>query len=231
MNRKRVYRTFIHKEAVFRICCEAFSVVTREIVRQRAILEDYIRRDLIFQHTLEPLEVSADAPEVAKRMARAAKLAGVGPMAAVAGAMAQLAVEAALAAGAEEAIVDNGGDIYLKATEPIVIAIYPGGSGKLGRLAFSLQPTDTPLSICSSSGKMGHSLSLGLCDLATVVAKDAALADAVATRAANLVRTVEDVEKALDTMMPVAGVSGLLIVKDGHVGLAGRVPPLVRMGQ
>ena len=231
MNRKRVYRTFIHKEAVLRICCEAFSVVTREIVRQRAILEDYIRRDLIFQHTLEPLEVPADAPEVAKRMARAAKMAGVGPMAAVAGAMAQLAVEAALEAGAEEAIVDNGGDIYLKTTEPVVIALFAGGSGRIGRLAFSLQPSDTPLSICSSSGKMGHSLSLGRCDLATVVAKSAALADAAATRAANLVRNVEDVEKALDTMMAVEGVSGLLIVKDGHVGLAGRVPPLVRMGE
>ena len=235
MNRNRVYRTFIHKEAAFRICCEAFSVVTREIVRQRAILEDYIRRDLIFRHTLEPLEVPGDAPEVAKRMARAAKIAGVGPMAAVAGAMAQLAVEAALEAGAEEAIVDNGGDIYLKITEPVVIGLFAGGSlgpsggGRFGRLAFSLQPSDTPLSICSSSGKMGHSLSLGLCDLATVVAKDAALADAAATRTANLVRTVEDVEKALNTMVAVAGVSGLLIVKDGHVGLAGRVPPLVRM--
>ena len=237
MNRKRVYRTFIHKEAVFHICCEAFTVVTREIVRQRAILEDYIRRNLKFKHTLQPLEVSADAPEVAKRMARAAKIAGVGPMAAVAGAMAQLAVEAGLEAGAEEAIVDNGGDIYLKTTEPVVIALFAGGSlcpsgcGRIGRLAFSLQASDTPLSICSSSGKMGHSLSLGLCDLATVVAKDAALADAAATRAANLVRTVEDVEKALDTMVAVEGVSGLLIVKDGHVGLAGRVPPLVRMGR
>ena len=230
MNRKRVYRTFIHKEAVLRICCEAFTAVTREIVRQRVILEDYIRRDLIFRHTLEPLEVPADAPEVAKRMARAAKIAGVGPMAAVAGAMAQLAVEAGLEAGAEEAIVDNGGDIYLKAVEPVVIALYAGGSGKLGRLGLSLQPCDTPLSICSSSGKMGHSLSLGLCDLATVIAKDAALADAAATRAANLVRTVEDVEMALNTMVAVAGVSGLLIVKDGHVGLAGWVPPLVRMG-
>jgi ApbE superfamily uncharacterized protein (UPF0280 family) len=236
MNRKRVYRTFIHKEAVLRICCEAYSVVTREIVRQRAILEDYIRRDIIFQHTLQPHDVPADAPEVAKRMARAAKIAGVGPMAAVAGAMAQLAVEAALEAGAEEAIVDNGGDIYLKTTGPVVIGLFPGGSlcplgcGRIGQLAFSLQASDTPLSICSSSGKMGHSLSLGLCDLATVVAKDAALADAAA-RAANLVRTVEDVEKALDTMVAVAGVIGLLIVKDGHVGLAGRVPPLVRMGQ
>ena len=68
MDRKRVYRTFIHKEAVFRICCEPFAAVTGEIVRQRAILEDYIRRDLIFKHTLEPHEVPADAPEVAKRM-------------------------------------------------------------------------------------------------------------------------------------------------------------------
>jgi ApbE superfamily uncharacterized protein (UPF0280 family) len=231
MNRKRIYRTFIHKEAVFRICCEAFAVVTREIVRQRAILEDYIRRDFNFRHTLLPLEVPADAPEVAKRMARAAKIAGVGPMAAVAGAMAQLAVEAGLEAGAEEAIVDNGGDIYLKIIEPVVIGLFAGGSGRIGRLAFSLQASDTPLSICSSSGKMGHSLSLGLCDLATVVAKDAALADAAATRAANLVRTVADVEKALETMAAIAGVSGLLIVKDGHVGLAGKVPPLVRMDE
>jgi uncharacterized protein len=231
MNRKRLYRTFIHKEAVLRICCEAFTAVTQEIVLQRAILEDYIRRDFKFQHSLQPLEVPTDAPEVAKRMARAAELAGVGPMAAVAGAMAQLAVEAGLEAGAEEAIVDNGGDIYLKTTEPVVIGLFPGGSGRIGQLAFLLQASDTPLSICSSSGKMGHSLSLGLCDLATVVAKDAALADAAATRAANLVRTVEDVEKALNTMVAIEGVSGLLIVKDGHVGLAGTIPPLVRTGE
>lgn len=230
MNRKRVYRTFIHKEAVLRICCEPFEAVTQEIVRQRAILEDYIRRDPHFQHSLQPVPVSADAPEVARRMARAAGAVGVGPMAAVAGAMAQLAAEAALSAGADEVIVDNGGDIYLQTVGPVIIGLYPGASGQIGRLAFSLESSDTPLSICSSSGKMGHSLSLGQCDLATVVAKDGALADAAATLAANLVKAVADVEPVLNHMVSIEGVSGLLIVKDGHVGLAGKIPPLVKRG-
>ncbi|MBM4312554.1 MAG: UPF0280 family protein [Deltaproteobacteria bacterium] len=228
MNHKRVYRTFVHKEASLHICCEAFEAVTGEIVRQRAILEEYIRRHPRFHHSLEPVVLLADAPEVAQRMARAAETVGVGPMAAVAGAMAQLAVEAALEAGAEEAIVDNGGDIYLKTVEPVVIGLYPGRSEPLGRLAFSLQPSDTPVSVCSSSGKMGHSLSLGFCDLATVVAKDAALADAAATLAGNLVKTVDDVEPALDRIVSIAGISGVMIVKDGHAGLAGKLPPLVK---
>lgn len=230
MNRKRVYRTFIHKEAVLRICCERFEAVTREIVRQRAILEEYIRRHPVFQHTLKPVSLQADAPEVARRMADAADKVGVGPMAAVAGAMAQLAVEAALRAGAEEVIVDNGGDIYLQTVEPVIIGLYPGESGQIGRLAFSLQPCDTPLSICSSSGKMGHSLSLGQCDLATVVSKDASLADAAATLAANLVKKVCDVEPALNQMVSIEGVSGVMIVKNGHVGLAGTLPSLIKMG-
>ena len=230
MNRKRVYRTFVHKEAVLRICCEPFAVVTQEIVRQRAILEDYIRRYPRFQHSLQPVAVGADAPEVVRRMARAADTVGVGPMAAVAGAMAQLAVEAAVRAGAEEAIVDNGGDIYLQTIGSVVIGLYPGEAGQLGRLAFSLEASDTPLSICSSSGKMGHSLSLGQCDLATIVAKDGALADAAATLAANLIKTVADVEPALNHMVSIEGVSGVLIVKDGHVGIAGKLPPLVKTG-
>jgi hypothetical protein len=76
---------------------------------------------------------------------------------------------------------------------------------------------------------MGHSLSLGQCDLATVVAKDAALADAAATLAANLVKAVCDVEPALNQMVSIEGVSGVMIVKNGHVGLAGKIPPLVKM--
>jgi ApbE superfamily uncharacterized protein (UPF0280 family) len=224
----RVYRTFIHKEAVLRICCGPFEAVTREIVRQRELLEEYLRRHPDFQHALEPVPAGADAPEVARRMACAADKVGVGPMAAVAGAMAQLAVEAALRAGAEEVIVDNGGDIYLQTVEPVIIGLYPGESGPIGRLAFSLQACDTPLSICSSSGKMGHSLSLGQCDLATVVARDAALADAAATLAANLVKAVCDVEPALNQIVSIEGVDGVMIVKEGHVGLAGKLPPLVK---
>ncbi len=229
MTTKRTYRTFTYREAVFRICCEKFDVVTAEIVRQRRILEEYISRHPDFRQSLEPLELLAGAPEVAQSMAWAAKLVGVGPMAAVAGAMAQCAGLAALEAGAREVIVDNGGDIYIHAVEPVIIGLNTGTADLADRLAFSLEADDTPLSICSSSGKMGHSMSLGECDLATVVAKDTALADAAATGAANLVRTVDDIDPALENISAIEGVNGVMIIKGARVGLAGKLPLLVKI--
>jgi ApbE superfamily uncharacterized protein (UPF0280 family) len=182
-----------------------------------------------FRDSFKPIELLDGAPEVAKRMARAAYLVGVGPMAAVAGAMAQCAVEAGLKAGAPEVIVENGGDIYLKAIEPVVISLNAGIAKLSNQLAFSLQPDDTPISICSSSGQMGHSKSLGKCDLATVVARDAALADAAATQAANLVKEEEDVNPALQQIAAIEGIEGVLIVKNERVGLAGNLPPLIKI--
>ena len=226
--RKRTYRTFVHREAALRICCDQFDVVVAEVVRQRRILGDYIERQPEFKSSLAPLELRADAPPIARRMAWAARLAGVGPMAAVAGAVAQLAAEAALSAGAQEAIVDNGGDIYLKAVEPVVVSLGTGTAQLADRLAFLLEPGDMPISICSSSGKMGHSFSFGRCDLATIVAKDGALADAVATQAGNLVKTVDDVDAALERIAQIPGVDGVLLVKDDRIGLAGRLPQLIK---
>ncbi len=227
---KRTYQTFTHREAVFRICCARFDAARDEILRQRRILEKYIQRHPDFQQSLEPIDLLDDAPQVARRMDRAARLVGVGPMAAVAGTMAQYAAEAAIADGAPEAIVENGGDIYLRAAEPVVIGFHTGTGALSGRLAFSLEPVDTPLAICSSSSLMGHSMSLGLCDLATVVAKDAALADAAATQAANLVKTIDQVEPTLHRIAAIDGIDGVVIVKDDHVGLAGHLPRLVKTG-
>jgi ApbE superfamily uncharacterized protein (UPF0280 family) len=229
MSQNRTYRTFTHREAVFRICCSRFDVVTAEIVRQRKVLEDYINRHPEFRHSFEPIELHSDAPQIAQRMARAARLVGVGPMAAVAGAMAQSSAEAGLKAGAIEAIVENGGDIFLHIAQPVIIGLGTGTGGVANQLAFSLEPDDTPISICSSSGQMGHSESLGQCDLATVVARDAALADAAATQAANLVTTVEDVDSALERVASIEGVEGVVIVKHDRVGLAGQLPPLVKL--
>ena len=229
MDSNRTYRTFICKEAVFRICCDRFDAVTDEIIRQRRILEDYIAEHPEFQRSFVPVKLKNNAPIVACRMAAAAEPVGVGPMAAVAGAMAQLAVEAGLKAGATEVIVENGGDIYLVAKNPVTIGMYSGHSGKINQLAFQLQPQDTPIAICSSSGKMGHSTSLGQCDLATIVAQDAALADAAATQAANLITNKEDVEAVLTQILGIGGIQGVLIVKDGHIGMAGHLPPLIRV--
>jgi len=201
--------------------------VTAEIVRQRAILEDYIRRHRAFQTALEPVALQDDAPEVAVRMARAADRVGVGPMAAVAGVMAELAAEAGLKTGAREAVVENGGDIFLVVNEPAVVGLYTGTDSLGDRLAFRIPPEWTPLAVCSSSGRMGHSMSLGDCDLATVVARDAALADAAATHAANLVKVPADIDAALEIVSAIPGIDGVLLVKDDRIGLIGRLPELV----
>jgi ApbE superfamily uncharacterized protein (UPF0280 family) len=108
------------------------------------------------------------------------------------------------------------------------VALDAGDAAIGGRLAFRIEPRETPLSICSSSATMGHSLSLGRCDLATVVAADAALADAAATFAGNQVKRRSDIERALDRTQRIEGVQGVLIAMGDRVGLAGRLPRLLR---
>lgn len=227
---QRNFESFQHKEALLRICCCEISAVKQEIVRQRRLLEAYILRQPAFQRVTAPIVMLDDAPPIAVKMMRAAVASGVGPMAAVAGAMAEAAADAGLAAGADEAVVDNGGDLYLSVTAPAMVSIEPGTSSLSGRLAFRVLPEDSPIAICSSSGRMGHSMSMGDCDLATVVARDAALADAVATATANRVRSEGDVDVALQWAVKVAGVSGVLVVKGQRVGMAGELPELVRVG-
>jgi ApbE superfamily uncharacterized protein (UPF0280 family) len=150
-------------------------------------------------------------------------------MAAVAGAMAQACAEAALAAGAREAIVENGGDLYLVSPADVIVGLFAGDHPLSGRLALRILPASMPLSVCSSSSYLGHSQSFGECDLATVIAPEAALADAAATLAGNLVRGMDDVEPTLERIRAIQGVRGVLIIKDRRVGLAGEFPELIRV--
>jgi uncharacterized protein len=224
----RRYIRFSLKEANLRICSEQAPLICREVVRLRAVLEDYIARQPVFRTSLEPIELLDDAPEICRRMARAALPCGVGPMAAVAGAVAEMCAEGALAAGAAEAIIENGGDLYLASPDRVVVGLYAGNHPLSGRLALGFPAGVLPLAVCSSSGRFGHSLSFGDCDLATVVARDGALADAAATVAANAVKTVDDVEPALERVMAIPGVTAVLIVKGEKVGVAGDLPELLK---
>jgi ApbE superfamily uncharacterized protein (UPF0280 family) len=181
-----------------------------------------------FVSSLRPLQLLASAPEAARRMQAAAAATGVGPMAAVAGTMAQLAAEAARAVGAEEAIVENGGDIFLWSDRDVTVALYAGDNPLSGKLAFKVHPERLPLAICSSSSLMGHSLSFGECDLATVVSPDGSLADAAATLACNLVKSPKDVPGVLERVSALPGIQGVLIIKADKVGVAGGLPELIR---
>lgn len=242
VSRRRAFLPFSWKGAHYRICAGFASEesaatgisaagaesVCEEIKRLRKILEDYIENNPLFATSFSPLPLDDDAPEIARRMLTAAAVTGVGPMAAVAGAIAQSAAEYAIARGASEAIVENGGDIYLHSAEGITVGLYAGGRHFGGKLALFIPSSSLPLAVCSSSGVMGHSVSLGRCDLATVFSKNASLADAAATLAGNLVASEDDIAPALERIMSVEGVSGVLIMKNCKLGMAGEVPELVK---
>ncbi|MBC7358763.1 MAG: UPF0280 family protein [Desulfacinum sp.] len=182
------------------------------VISFRRQLEKYIASAPRFLHALEPLEEDPLAPPLVQAMIRAGRAAGVGPMAAVAGAIAQ-AVAERLSRWSPSVLVENGGDCYLMASEELVVSIYPGEHSPFrDSLAIRL-PADTfPWAVCTSSASIGHSLSLGRADAATVLAKDAALADACATALGNRIRRPEDLDPAMDWVRGIPGVEGALAI-------------------
>lgn len=224
----RTFRSFSFKDTNLRVASSAFDLVTRTIMDQRKLLERYIRRHPKFRTALEHIELLDQAPPIAQRMAKASATTGLGPMASVAGTLAQLGVEAAIESGVKEAIVENGGDMFIASDQTVTIGIYAGSNDIGSNLAFRLQPADLPLAICSSSSKMGHSLSFGTCDLATVVAPEAALADSAATLICNRICSDENLETVLNEAGALGGIRGILAVKDGKIGIWGNLPELIR---
>ena len=224
----RNFRTFSWKDSHLKIYCREYDLVTEALVSKRQELEAYILRHPEFQTSLTPVKLLADAPAIAVQMAKASEATGLGPMASVAGILAQIGVEAAKEVGCREAIVENGGDMYVMSPTPVTIGMYAGDNSIGAQLGFSLTPEELPLAICSSSSKMGHSLSFGDCDLATVVAKDAALADSAATLVCNTITNENNVEQVLEKVGQIEGIGGILVVKNNKIGLWGNLPKLVR---
>jgi len=192
------------------------------IVKHRTPLEDYIRSHPIFLSSLKPVAVEKNAPAIVSDMTKAAQLAEVGPMAAVAGAIAE-AVGNDLLAYTQEVIVENGGDLFIKSSKARLIGVYAGTSPLTGKIAINIKPEDTPLGICTSSGTVGHSLSLGLADAVIAISRSTALADAAATAIGNVVRDVEDIARAIELAQTIDGLAGAVIIKDEKIGLWGKV--------
>lgn len=197
-------------------------VAAKAITRFRRQIERYIAQDSEFQTTLEPLEVRKDAPEIVREMAEAAKIAGVGPMASVAGAIAER-VGRELLAFSNQIIVENGGDVFVKTGRERLMGVYAASSPFTGKIAIKIQPEQTPLGICTSSGTVGHSLSLGKADAAIIVSKWTALADAVATATGNLVKTARDIQKAVDFARDIEGVEGAVVIMGDKIGAWGEI--------
>jgi len=196
---------------------------TRKLVlKHREALERYIERNPPFLTSLEPLAVGDDAPLIVKSMAESARKAGVGPMASVAGAIAEF-VGTELLAFSPEVIIENGGDIFMKSLSNRVISIFAGKSPLTGNIGLEIEPEETPLGICTSSGTVGHSLSYGQADAVVVLSQSAPLADAAATAIANLIKQPDDIPAGIELAESIDGLKGVLIIKDDKVGVWGEV--------
>ncbi|MBN1184911.1 MAG: UPF0280 family protein [Bacteroidales bacterium] len=226
----RKYYQFEYKAAKYRIHCNPSSPIINEIRKQRNLIEEYIRIYPEFQHALTPIPFQNSAPEIVKDMVYAAEQTGVGPMAAVAGAIAEYGAKAGMMTEAKkkEVIVENGGDIFCSSSAPVIVGLFLGSTNKLGKhIALKISPERTPLALCSSSSTMGHSLSFGNCDCATIAAKTGAIADAAATAACNKVKTINDVQPVLEWVSSIPGVTGALIIIQNTIGIVGDFPELI----
>ncbi len=188
--------------------------------RVRRDIELYAATHDAFLGSLLPLAASAGAPRVVRKMCEAGQQYAVGPMAAVAGAVAEY-VGRALLERSSQVIVENGGDIFFKTDEPPTFGLYAGRRSPFtGRVRFT-PTTMTAGGVCTSSGTVGHSLSLGRADAVVVLAPDTILADAAATSIANRIRGAEDVQRAIDLEKERGLLEGGVIAIDDTLGAWG----------
>ena len=193
------------------------------MLRARQVLEAYIARDPFFATTFDPYTPDSDE-QIVTRMANAARTAGVGPMAAVAGAIAWAGVEAMQEAGALFGVIDNGGDIALVCDRPVRVGVHAGEAALSNRIAFVVPPQDSVLGICTSSATVGPSISFGVADAVTIFSRDVALADAWATAVCNQLRP--DNMSVLDRINP-NDVRGIFAIMGDQQVRWGKLPPIV----
>lgn len=229
----RTYRDFTETERwqSFRVKVETSDLYIRAGSDLSAQAEQLVRRarEEILRHidrqngfltSYTPVERLDGCPEIITMMYDASERAGVGPLAAVAGAVAEV-VGRELMELSEEIIIENGGDIWMRITSPASVRIYPGGI-YFNAVALKVPPERTPCGICTSSARIGHSFSFGRADAATIIAPDAALADAIATEVCNRVRGAETMEDAADYGMS-RGAAGVVILYRDRLAARGEV--------
>jgi ApbE superfamily uncharacterized protein (UPF0280 family) len=232
---ERTYRSLVENNSL-----ETYRVVVKEtdlliktqpalereatdfVLKHRLPLERYVEAHPGFLDTLEPFPVDPFASPIVKSMIDASRKAQVGPMAAVAGAIAEY-VGKDLKALSREVVVENGGDVFLHTATPQTIAIFAGESPLSNKIGIRVEASRTPMGVCTSSGTIGHSLSLGKADAVVVLSRSACLADAAATAIGNRVSGKGDLASGIRFGQKIKGVEGLVIILGDELGIWGEV--------
>ena len=215
------FRVTIKETDLFLLANRKLETETREaVIRYRWQIEEYIRCHPEFRTSIVPLRDDPHAPKIVREMLKASRLANVGPMASVAGAIAEF-VGKDLIPFSDEVICENGGDIFIASSKERVVGVFAGKSPLSLKVGLRIKPGDTPLGVCSSSGTVGHSTSFGKANAVCVVSPSTSLADAAATSIGNLITGKGDIEKGLNYGGQIQGVTGLLIIVGEALGIWG----------
>ena len=205
------------------LCCtdrDLSKFIGERVLFYRHQLEVYIRQRPEFRESLSPLQADDFAPEIAREMIEASARVGVGPMATVAGAIAEY-VGRDITPLTGEYIIENGGDIYLKTGHERVALIYAKDSPYSQKIGVKLKGRDMPYGVCTSSGTVGPSLSFGKADAVCIVGNSALFADGLATYVGNIVKKKSDIATAIEKGKTFPDVIGILIVLGDHLGIWG----------
>ena len=197
-------------------------IAKESVLTHRGYLEAYILQHPEFRKTLNPWPNGDLAPKIITNMVAAGQKAGVGPMAAVAGAMAECVGEDLLTYS-KNVIVENGGDIFIQIDREMTVGLFASASSLSGRLGIKIARDAMPLAVCTSSAKIGHSLSFGKADAACILSKSGALADAVATAVGNTVKSSSDIPVAIELARRIVGVLGVIIIIEEKIGAWGEL--------
>jgi ApbE superfamily uncharacterized protein (UPF0280 family) len=186
----------------------------------RSDIEEYVRSHPEFGTSFGPLPASSGAPEIVKEMASASETFNVGPMASVAGAVAQY-VGRELVHHSREVLVENGGDLFLAGGKRRKVRIFAGERSQAVDIIIEDRPEGVGL--CTSSAEVGPSFSLGKADAVTILSTTATLADAAATAIGNRVASDEDISGGLEMAREYDEVRGAVIIAGGSVGVWGSI--------
>jgi hypothetical protein len=190
------------------------------VFKIRGYIESYIQAHPVFLNTLAPWIINGPAPEIVRQMADAGVRAGVGPMAAVAGAVAE-SIGRELLRVSGEIIVENGGDIFMQLNRPLTFAIFAGKSPLSMRFGIRMDSPGAPVALCTSSATIGHSFSAGKADAVCVVSHSGAIADAAATAVCNHVSSEKEIQAAIEFGRHISGVDGMVIIAGEKAGFWG----------
>lgn len=212
---------------------EAIDAAISTIRVHRMELVTYIALHPEFRHALSPVSIETEAPRIVKLMEQSTIQFEVGPMAAVAGVLADLAVESMVSVGAKIAIVENGGEISASSQEMFIVGLHAGENVLSNRIGFQIDPSECPIGIATSSATVGHAFSLGEADSVTIFADNAGIADGAATAVCNSVQG-GDVKASVQRGIASAKlfndfIRGAIIVREEYVGSVGKISQLVKI--